>query len=182
MFGLTLSQLAACFEMCILQQDTSPESILGMIYAFKKAKHFSEEQPINFADFVLLLASEIDEANKDGLRSTPVYFRQTMQSIAPPNFESFEDLMNICFDFISGKVRLLPDSDANAANRLYYDFQQMHPFGDGNGRVGWLIWLMLKYVETGQWLCDFPPDYFGENKESPPRPIFSSDFETYEKN
>lgn len=175
---LKLDELIACFEMCILQQDTSPESICGMIEAFQKAKDYVRFPNTRnaFDLFVLHIADVIDGANRKGLRSTPIYFRQTMQSVPPPNNDAFKKLMEICFEFISGKVRLASESDANAADRLYYEFQNMHPFEDGNGRVGWLIWLMLKYAETGQWTSEFPPDFFGKNHVEVPRPIFSSDF------
>jgi len=67
--------------------------------------------------------------------------------------------------------RLAPDkipramnsfSEAFAENRVtaleaYTEFEKIHPFFDGNGRVGDLLWKIAITRETGQWPEELPP-------------------------
>ena len=47
---------------------------------------------------------------------------------------------------------------------LYREFEEIHPFEDGNGRVGDLLWKIAITRETGNWPEEIPPDIFsGKN-------------------
>ena len=54
------------------------------------------------------------------------------------------------------------DQYAEAAtdpDELYFDFEYIHPFDDGNGRVGQLMWAIDNKRRYGQWPTALPPDY-----------------------
>jgi hypothetical protein len=45
---------------------------------------------------------------------------------------------------------------------FYRQFESIHPFIDGNGRVGHILWAIAVTRETLQWPLSLPPDLFSE--------------------
>ncbi len=45
---------------------------------------------------------------------------------------------------------------------IYREFEEIHPFFDGNGRVGHLIWAIAVTREGRSWPESLPPDIFGK--------------------
>ncbi|MBL7170344.1 MAG: Fic family protein [Candidatus Aenigmarchaeota archaeon] len=65
-------------------------------------------------------------------------FRDFLVRVGPyhaPHWEEVENLMKNLFKFVNN-TKLNP---AELAARVHYRFEKIHPFGDGNGRVGRLI-------------------------------------------
>ena len=65
-------------------------------------------------------------------------YRDFLVRVGPyraPDWQNIKDLMKSFFKFLS-KAKLNP---VELAARAHYKFEKIHPFGDGNGRIGRLI-------------------------------------------
>jgi Fic family protein len=66
-------------------------------------------------------------------------FRNYLVRVGPhlaPNWQNIENLMKDLIDFIYKNKKMNP---VELAGRAHYQFESIHPFGDGNGRIGRLI-------------------------------------------
>ena len=57
-------------------------------------------------------------------------------SYLAPNWQNVENLIKDLIDFIHKNKKMNP---VELAGRVHYQFESIHPFGDGNGRIGRLI-------------------------------------------
>ncbi|MBS3092500.1 Fic family protein [Candidatus Pacearchaeota archaeon] len=53
-----------------------------------------------------------------------------------PDWQEIESLMNHLFKFLETNKKINP---VELAGRVHYHFEKIHPFGDGNGRIGRLL-------------------------------------------
>jgi Fic family protein len=44
-------------------------------------------------------------------------------------------------------------------DELFYEFEATHPFNDGNGRVGHLMWALAIVRGGGTWPIILPPEF-----------------------
>lgn len=129
---LKLTQIRFCARECELQQS-GEYSVANMceayIWAVECARHEAIEFPLTLA-FIRRLGQKIEpNKNENGFRLMPVYFKndQTKQALNP---EHIEQALN----------SLLKHGDSLSANETYVEFQKIHPFNDGNGRAGAILW------------------------------------------
>ena len=77
-------------------------------------------------------AGIVKQSDLAGYRTGPVYIRQSMHT--PPNREALREMMPILFDLLA--------EEKNAAVRVvlgHFIFVYIHPYFDGNGRMGRFI-------------------------------------------
>jgi Fic family protein len=66
-------------------------------------------------------------------------FRDYLVRVGPhlaPDWQDVEELMKKLMEFINKNKKMNP---VELAGRVHYQFEKIHPFGDGNGRIGRLL-------------------------------------------
>src|SRR3989344_4976752 len=158
--GLTDKDIKLIILQCEHQRATNPEQITGMAEAYKEAKDLAHDlERLN-----KLTAEEVEELihkwavliepekNKNGFRTVPVRFANGKTALNP---ELVERAMENFFPaYAEGLME---------AVEYYKEFEQIHPWLDGNGRVGDLLWKIDVMRKTGVWPDELPPNIFEEN-------------------
>lgn len=159
--GLTEHDHALIKDQARLQNADSPEQVAGLARAWGKAKRQLANDPEAFGDsdalesMVLDWARDIEPQNARGYRKVPVRFDAagTRQAVPP--------------DQVPGAMKMLFRAYSEQwaePDELYLEFEKIHPFGDGNGRVGDLLWKVAKVRAGEPWPNTHPPDFFGTDK------------------
>ena len=141
---LQLNVIAFCAEECTRQQS-GEMSVYNMVDAYDNAAEclkFDEE--ITEA-FILDLAATIEpRKNFDGYRCVPVTIRGILLS--------WEHITRQMEMLISAQTNLTPEE-------FYKEFEEIHPFEDGNGRVGVILYNYLKKTLDNP---SFAPDFWSK--------------------
>lgn len=100
-------------------------------------------------ELVITLGKFVDPENAKGYRTLPVYFKSG-------DFISASNISHQIRSLCEYSHRLTP-------LQWYTEFEKIHPFGDGNGRVGSLLFNFLSNTLLNPVV---PPDVF--TNQSPP--------------
>lgn len=153
---LSPRELVLVLDECGLQKDVSAESIEGLTSALICAKvtalHWHDE-PVTATmvqELILLLGLLVKpKHNTKGWRQTVVTFADLSFATAPQHLP--RAMQSYCEIFAEQRFE-----DADGA---YIHFEKIRPLEDGNGRVGWLLWLIYTFVTSGKWLEELPPEF-----------------------
>ncbi len=99
-----------------------------------------------FLNKMLEWATMIEPRNANGYRKIPAVFRNGNSGIHPDLIErAMRNLFN-------------PDKPPLKADEMYKEFEKIHPFEDGNGRLGHLLWAIKMMADTSKWPKTLPPE------------------------
>ena len=135
---------------CRNQGATSDNEIKNFTAAYRLAKEstFIGHTADSNERFIRTMAFMIDPRNDD-YRRIPVTFKNGSQGLNP--------------GVISRAMRNLStilDDLAFASTYIYHELELIHPFLDGNGRLGHLVWAIAVKDRTGTWPEQLPPKLF----------------------
>lgn len=152
--------IALIFEQCKLQNATSLFELNAFTDAYRHAKELAYARKTNdltageLLSIVKELAAITDPRVNDlGYRFVPAIIYSGKRQ--PIDWRFIVRAMDAWAEAVVNK-RLSP-------TEAYREFEHIHPFIDGNGRVGHLVWAILHMRDFGKWPMMLPPDLFGES-------------------
>jgi Fic family protein len=172
--NLTKRDKELVLEQCDIQGDLYDEAIQNFALAYADAKIFSSN-PENLKNLteeilenlILKWAEQIEPKHNapkrntgKGYRDTPVVFSSGKEAI---NWQGVERRVQMLCKFATTLFDI-DDPSRISPEELYKEFEEVHPFEDGNGRVGDLLWKLAITRETGIWPETLSPDLFGEDR------------------
>lgn len=146
---LWIEQIRFCARECE-KQKSGEMSVANMCDAYECAVRYTDIRrtfPHLTNDFVLELGRRVEPVkNANGFRTTPVYFRvdMTEKAIDP---HLVPQALN----------SLISHGQNLTAEEGYQEFEKIHPFIDGNGRVGAILYNIFLGNLTEP---THPPDLF----------------------
>ena len=146
-------------QQCTHQKATRPEDIAGFALAYAYAKLLCLEIIRNgvtnrgIEDFILIWGKLVDSRNNcHGWRDVAVTFANGKEGLAPRLIP--RAMEQFCSSFAD---RRFP-----TAAVAYKAFEEIHPFLDGNGRVGHILYAVYNYMQNREWPNTLPPNIFSE--------------------
>lgn len=146
---LTLSQIIFCARECEMQESgeySVADMCAALIFALDNKNH---GVPLSL-DLIRAMGRLVEpKKNQNGFRSTPVYFQndQTKQALAPRQIWRALEML------ITQGHNLTPDE-------RYVEFQKIHPFNDGNGRTGAILYNVYWVGGENLEYPAIPPNFF----------------------
>lgn len=159
--GLTEKDIKLINKQCELQKATSGEQVEGFAQAYKEAKNLVQDSDQfkalggeKMENIILRFAVLIEKRNEKGYRKIPITFRGGNAALKPGLIK--RAMKSYSQSYADGIMESL---------EAYTEFEKIHPFEDGNGRLGDLLWKMDIKRKTGKWPEELPPDVFGDKEQ-----------------
>ena len=145
---LSLDVIRFCAEECA-RQESGELSVYRMCHAWSELFEDSDEKPRRtWLEAVLHVAKIVEpEKNANGFRHQPVTVRGNVIPIR--DFDRL--LLRLCGG--AAIFQITPEE-------WYREFEEIHPFNDGNGRVGAIFYNYLGGLDDGK--PRTPPDFWSE--------------------
>jgi hypothetical protein len=167
--NLSNKDIELILEQCKIQNALNDEQIEGFAnaYAYTKEIAGNEEKinllnlPENVLDLINKTGEMIELKNKKGFRTTPVKFKDGSMAITAENIE--QAIKSFC-EIYSAFIKSPIEDERLNSDILFKEFEQIHPWEDGNGRNGDLLWKLAATKAKGKWPEELPPNIFNEDR------------------
>lgn len=145
-------------QQLINQEAETDEERENFTAAYAKAKELAETGDLRemtdaqTAELILEFAKQVYPLeNHFGLRVLQPVHGKTGEVIGVPPGRALEvAIVEWCEAYAMAE---------KSPDELFYDFEAIHPFNDGNGRVGHVMWALAIVRGGGIWPTTLPPEF-----------------------
>lgn len=131
-------------KQCEHQHADTPSELIRFALAYAEAKILSRLGVPPTEDLVNRWAKLIVPYWNDKYRLVPITLHNQVGGLKP---ELIPGAMEKYYALIENMT----------AEEAYFEFERIHPYYDGNGRVGHLIWALKMTKEKREWPTHLPP-------------------------
>ena len=154
-------------QQCTNQQVLDrPDAIARFAVAYEQAR-LSTSVPT--LDQIMAWAELIEPVNAKGFRCVPVRFGWHSQGMRPDMIERALQSWYEAYRsyLLTGEQCFGENRDGITVDQhteFYRTFEEIHPFEDGNGRLGHLLWAISHMFQGNGWPMNLPPDLWRTDK------------------
>jgi hypothetical protein len=139
------------------RQHSGGESVYNMIVAWEFARVYKERLTLDVISTLGTLTEPID--NKRGFRTIRIFVSDGWTSIEKAPWERVPGQLQMLLDsYYEGTLTPSNEKALTSEDQFYFEYENIHPFRDGNGRTGKIIYNFLLGTLSNPFL---PPNFWG---------------------
>jgi len=153
-----------CAEEC-KRQGSGEVSVYNMCNAWDYMQNVHDQNPTYLdLDLIAHIGMLVEPVkNRDGFRTIPIYVGNRFEMVEKAPFGRIPTLLEMLINsYYEGEpiTEMMHPLAKTPAQQFYYDYENIHPFRDGNGRSGKIIY---------NYLCGtlnhpiMPPNFWGSS-------------------
>ncbi len=141
---MDLDVIDFCAEECVRQQS-GEMSVADMVWAWKYAQDYSSNPDATFLTFIERVGQIIEPVdNKGGFRQIPIFVRNGWDYIEKTPWERVPSLLSLLLEsYYEGALEPVHPKAITREDQFYFEYENIHPFKDGNGRSGKILYNFL---------------------------------------
>lgn len=161
-----------CSEECS-RQHSGELSVADMVNAWEFADeyHYGDitfygDITIEFIEFIERIGKLVEPIkNKKGFRTIPIYVGNRFEMVEKAPWDRVIPLLTMLLESYYDGSLVVGDTishhlSKSAEDQFYYEYEQIHPFVDGNGRSGKILYNYLKNTLD---VPVMPPNFWGSS-------------------
>lgn len=152
-------------EYCALEcerQRSGEFSVYNMVHAWLYAMMFKQSRMNVKIDDIALYGQLVEPLkNWQGIRTSKIYVGDGFGYIEKMQPERIHmALAQLLDSYYDGSLRPMHPLAVTSEDQFYYDFENIHPFMDGNGRTGKILY---NYLRDTLEKPAMPPNFWGSS-------------------